>query len=406
MKYFSLYQLNKSVKKLIEGIGKNFWITAEIANIQIRTHGYLELVQKEEQQIIAKSRAIIWWNTLEQLQQKFGKDLDFLLKIGSKILIQVKVTYHEVHGISLVVSDIDPNYTLGELEKKRLETIKILSENGLMEVQKELQLPLVVQKLAVISTPSAAGYKDFKNHLAQNEYGFSFQISLFEATMQGIKSENEIITQINAIFSHKEKFDAILIIRGGGSKLDLEVFNSYQLALKIVESPLPVITGIGHHQDISVADMVANTSLKTPTAVADFLISKASNFEIEITMLFQNIATESNLIIQKQKENLKELQYTIQKEVSQRINFEKIMLSNQQSVFKNNINHFLKMEKLTLENIGKQLKILAPENVLARGYSIIYKDKKAITSVTGLKNKDQIIIKMKDGEVESSVTKL
>ena len=296
--YIDLFTLQSHVKEAVEG---NFtdliWVKAEIAGISCRQNGhcYMDLSQSRNGQVVAKARATVWafrWNLIDR---QFRSVTGSALVAGMEILAAVKVNYHPVYGFSLNVDDIDPEFTLGLGERKRRETIERLAGEGLLDVQKGLRLPALPYSLAVISAKGAAGYGDFRHHLLDNEYGFAFNVKLFEALMQGNEAPASIVRALSEIISSLVHYDAILIMRGGGSELDLACFDDYDLAATIARCPLPVITAIGHDKDHHVADMVAYASVKTPTALADlflglyiaqdqYLVKMSSR----LTMLFNN----------------------------------------------------------------------------------------------------------------------
>lgn len=373
MKFFTLYQLNKSIQKLINDINKDFWIVAEISQVQLGNHCYMELVQKDEDtstNIIAKARATIWHSQLISLHQKLGDHLENILKAGSKVMMKVVVNYHEIHGLSFMVTDLNESFTLGELEKKRQETLRKLAAAGLLEKQQELAIPPVIQRVAVISSPTAAGYTDFINQLEHNPYGYKFQLSLFPSSVQGDRAERELLIQLAKI--DPQQFDAVAIIRGGGSKLDLEVFNSYDIAAQIAQSSLPVLTGIGHQRDTSVCDQVARVPLKTPTAVAEFLIQQMLHFESAMLERFQSLIGNAETILQHQKEQLLLNSQQIYRATRQSLQQQAIKLSNQELMLQSRLGNILNHENLKLSHMAKQIQSLSPENILAKGYSITY----------------------------------
>jgi len=279
-----LAELNLEVQSVIRGhFPDNVWVIAEISEIKINTtgHCYLELIEKDQStdKITAKARATIWSFTFRMLKPYFESATGYELKQGLKILISVKVEFHEVYGYSLNITDIDPTYTLGDIERKRQEIIARLQKEGVFLMNKELPLSPVPQKIAIISSETAAGYKDFIDQLDHNPYGYIFYRHLFPGIMQGEQAESSIIQAFEKIFSYTDFFDAVVIIRGGGSKSDLGTFDNYNIAYYITQFPVPVLTGIGHEQDETITDMVAHTRLKTPTAVAEFLINRVNEFE-------------------------------------------------------------------------------------------------------------------------------
>ncbi len=405
MKYFTLLQLNKSVQKLVNEINRDFWIVAEISQIQLGTHAYLELVQKENEKIVAKSRANIWRNQLIVMQQKLGADVEHLLKAGSKVLLKVVVSFHEVHGMALLVNEIDASYTLGELEKRRQETILALEEEGLMDLQREIYLPRVCQRIAVISSPTAAGYSDFVNHLAQNAYQYQFHLTLFPSSVQGERAENELIQQISEANRQNptKKFDCLVIIRGGGSKLDMEVFNSYQLCSEIAHSNLPVLTGIGHQRDTSVADMVANHALKTPTAVADFLIQQLLHFESDLVETFNAVVSQSQTLLQETDMDLSRTGQIVERLANQNIAKADLRLSNLEFSVNSLAKRNLRESSTKISHLERQIEFLNPESILKKGYSITYKNGKPLNPTEKVAQGEEITTFTSAQKIESIV---
>ena len=274
--HIRLVELNSFVKKLIADNTQPQWITAEISEVNehYSGHCYLELIEKDDadEHIIAKAKAVIWSFTYRMIKPYFETTTHERLMAGMKVLVKVEVSFHEAYGYSLVIKDIDPQYTLGDMARKRALIIQQLYAEGVMDLNKEIDLPLLVQRIAVISSPGAAGYTDFCNQLHGNAFGFVFYHRLFAAVMQGTETEASIINALEAVYEHKELFDVVVIIRGGGATSDLSWFDNYNIAYHCTQFPLPILSGIGHDKDVSVVDMVAHTSLKTPTAVAQFLV--------------------------------------------------------------------------------------------------------------------------------------
>lgn len=273
--YVDLFTLQARLKSVVEGVfPQRLWVKAEVSSLNRKQNGhcYLELSQSENGGVVAKTRATIWafrWNIIDQ---RFRSVTGSPLAAGMEILAAVQVSYHPVYGFSLNIDDIDPEFTLGAGERRRQETIERLGREGLLDLQKRLRLPALPYSLAVVSAPGAAGFGDFRNHLTNNEYGFVFNVRLFEALMQGDDAPASIIAAFSRILSSSVHYDAVLIMRGGGSDLDLSCFDDYDLAVTIARCPVPVFTAIGHDKDHHVADMVANTFVKTPTALADLFL--------------------------------------------------------------------------------------------------------------------------------------
>lgn len=309
--HISLFDLNQTIRnKLVEAFPESLWVIAEISEIKVGTtgHCYLDLIQKEERSnnLKAKASATIWASTFRMLRPYFEMTAGRPLSSGMKILIRTTVEYHELYGLSLKVLDIDPTYTVGEMELQRQQTIQKLVDDGVFEMNKQVEFPMVPLRIAVISSEQAAGYQDFMHQLTNNEYGFTFQVTTFNATMQGKDAEPSILRALESVFNSLEEFDAVVIIRGGGAQADLSCFDSYWLAFHIAQFPLPIITGIGHTKDISICDMVSNTSVKTPTAAAELLISKVAEFDSTLTELANTISETVENFIEERLHQLKQ----------------------------------------------------------------------------------------------------
>lgn len=274
--FIDLFEFQSRLK---EGINclfpKSIWLKAEVSAVKARQggHCWLELSQSDEKGLIAKASAVIWSSKYRFIAPYFESVTGSALQEGMVILVEVQVNYSQLYGFSLIINDIDPEYSLGLKEIERQKTIERLVREGLMDLQKELELPLLPHRLAVISAEDAAGYRDFVRHLQDNPYGFSFDITLFPALMQGTDCPQSVIDALDSVLECQEQFDAVLMLRGGGAKLDLACFDDYRMAAVIAQFPLPVLTAIGHDQDHHVCDMVAYAYLKTPTALADELLS-------------------------------------------------------------------------------------------------------------------------------------
>ncbi len=289
--YRTLFQLTNYLKGLIDEklLNKGFWLKAEISQINFSGggHCYLELSENKDGQTIAKCSANIWRTNIQNIRYSLGEDFNNILKKGSEILCFVEVTFDNVYGLKINISDVDKTFALGELEKKKQETIKLLTEQGLINTNKQFSLPIVIQNIGIIGSPNTSGHTDFLTQLRKNEFGYEFNLTNYTCSVQGLKAEGEIINAISE--SLKAQHDIIVIIRGGGSKLDLEVFNSYDLSKSVALYPKAVLTGIGHETDTSVVDMVANTMLKTPSALAAYIVEKNREYEVKILRDYQEI---------------------------------------------------------------------------------------------------------------------
>ncbi len=274
----SLYELNNMLRRGIrEYFPENLWVQAEIAECKENASGhcYLELIEKQEDTdyLRARAKAVIWSNVWIFLREVFIQQTGSQLQAGQKILILVKPDFHELYGLSLVVLDIDPAYTMGEWALRRRAVLLRLEQEGILELNKELDFPRLPRRLAVISSPTAAGFEDFRHQLQHNSGGFVVYTCLFPAFMQGVQAESSILDALDRVLEHQELFDLLVLIRGGGATTDLSCFDSYELASALAQFPLPLLSGIGHERDRSVADMVAHTSVKTPTAAAELILS-------------------------------------------------------------------------------------------------------------------------------------
>ena len=428
-----------------------YWVIAEISelNENYAGHCYLELIEKhpDEKNVRARVKAIIWSNRYRFLKAFFENATGESLREGLKILVKTKVEYHELYGLSLVISDIDPAFTIGEMAMKRQFVIKRLEQEGVFSMNKELKFPTVPQRIAIISSKNAAGYSDFINQLKGNSFGYVFYTVLIETSMQGTETEQGVISALDKIALNSQLFDLVVIIRGGGSQSDLNWFDSYNIAYHITQFPLPVITGIGHDKDISVTDMVANRSLKTPTAVADFLIDSVANEENHIIEISSEIIGSSRIIIEKNRNrietsgvklfplarimmsDIKDLLsgkiieiINIGKEYTLKAGFipanqelrlsssvksfssakEVVLTRNRQNLFNSTIN-FLNMNNLRLTGFINTLNLLKPENVLQRGYSVTSINGRILKGSDRVKIDDLIDTQLYEGTLKSIV---
>lgn len=308
----SLYELTTLVREVISySFEDSYWIKAEIVRVNENASGhcYLELAERSEHTdtLIAQCRGIIWRNIYASILMHFHSVTQRYLEVGMKILFRAKVEFHQVYGFSLHIQEIDPHYTLGEMVARKMQIIEQLKREGIFEINRALHFPLVPQRIAVISSKTAAGYNDFIKHLQENVYRYKFSLQFFQATMQGDRAEKSIISALEKIFQRTEQFDVVVLIRGGGSQVDLSCFDSYLLASHVAQFPLPVLTGIGHEQDESIVDMVAHRALKTPTAVADYLIEAVGSFESRLEELQHQVYTLANQQVVLQKSYLAEV---------------------------------------------------------------------------------------------------
>ncbi len=451
-KPLTLSELNQIIKNTIQTrFDQTYWIVAEISDINFNKNGhcYLELIEKktDEDKIISKIRANIWSYALKMIKPYFEITTGQQLTSGLKVLINAGVEFHEIYGLSLNIINIDPNYTIGDLERRKKEIIKKLREEGVLEMNKEINMPLVPQKLAIISSATAAGFEDLINQLKNNQYGYKFHYKLFHAYMQGDKSEESIIKALEKIFEYEDFFDVVLIIRGGGSKSDLSCFNNYWLAYNIAQFPLPVITGIGHERDETIADMVANMNFKTPTAVAEFLIDKLNSFESTLNnniaeiigyaesvvknnkTIYQNHANYiinkvSNITTEKKSElKLYEQMITktsedfllknsfyIARKTENMKNILKLSFNRSMQIFadynrkiKHNTGKFITNSNFKLTLYNSRIEASDPKKIIKKGYSLTLIGNKPVKNIKTVKKGQQIKTILKDGNIISVV---
>ncbi len=304
----SLSQVIGFIKNLIDTqlANKKFWLKVEISNINFHNSGhcYIEFVENKDGKTIAQCRANIWSSNIQSIYSDLGTDFSNILKKGGEILCQVEVNFNETYGLALNVFHVDRYYALGELERKKQETLNRLLEQQLTEKNKDHALPIVIQKIAVIGSPSTSGHTDFLKQLEKNEYGYRFAIQNYPCQVQGDRAEKEILLRLDELLN--SAVDIIVLIRGGGSKLDLEVFNSYEIAKKIALHTKPILTGIGHETDISIADLVANKHFKTPSALGAFVVSRNHHFEISVQNTHQAVFTFYESYMQRQHHRIKQ----------------------------------------------------------------------------------------------------
>lgn len=358
--HLSLLELNQRIKgTLDDAFEKLVWVKAEISEITVnRTgHCYLELVDADavSKEVLARARATIWSYSFRMLKPYFETTTGQEFTQGIKILISAKVEFHPVYGFSLNIRDIDPSYTMGDMARRRREIIMQLQEDGVFDMNRELELPMVPQNIAIISSPTAAGLQDFLNQLNNNSQNIRFYTRLFPAIMQGTETASSVINALDEVFQYEHFFDVVCIIRGGGAQLDLASFDNYELAYHVAQFPIPVITGIGHDKDETVIDLVAHTKMKTPTAVAEFLVNGAESFaqmlkELESRFgdLIQERLAEQQIFLEQAVQKLKSGVRQLVTEEEHRFKINSLQL-------KNSVPNFLKKQANLFRNYRQQL---------------------------------------------------
>jgi exodeoxyribonuclease VII large subunit len=450
---YTLLELSNQIGKTIEkSFPGNYWLVSEINEIRenINGHCYLELVEKdsENDRIIARARATIWSNTWRMLKSYFETSTSQSLARGMMVLVEVSVIFHELYGLSFNIRDIDPVYTLGDLELKRAETIRRLQREGIFDMNRELPFPVLPSRVAVISSPRAAGYEDFLHQITTNPKKYRFEITLFPAIMQGDNTVSSVTCALEEIFSLENEFDIVVILRGGGAASDLNSFDSYEIASHIAQMPLPVITGIGHERDRNIAGMVAHTDLKTPTAVAEFLVGKFSDLDSEIRGLSSKLAGEVSRVLSDHRQFIKttvrEMPMVTGNNISRKrrhltttgtltgSSATRYMQKNRHRldsyhtgfgfVIKNylltgknkaldsgrkipeKIREMIRKKSGRLEMLDKTLMLVDPVNVLKKGYAMVYRGGRLIKSITEIHTGDLLVTGLQDGKFSSRVT--
>lgn len=383
MEVYNLRELCEWLQDIVGNeMSDRYWVRAEIASMSVRGHCYMELVEKAENGILsAKVRATCWSNVYGMLSAYFAQETGQALHVGMQVLVEVSVEFHAVYGLSLNVLNIDPNYTLGGLAKQRQMTIQQLTEDGVMDLQKALELPSLVRRVAVISSPDAAGYGDFCDQLQHNRFGFAFHTQLYPAVMQGDMAARSVVQALRAIVEQVEEWDVVVIIRGGGASTDLSCFDDYNLASHCAQFPLPIVAGIGHMRDVSVVDMVVNVSVKTPTAAAEWLIERVAV----------------------QVERVERLMLRLQRTVRGAVNAEKNRLAYCQRCLVGSLYQAVASEKNRLSLWNKTIELHSPERIYKMGYSLTTVNGKVLRQQKDVEVGDVLTTHLQDGVVTSIV---
>ena len=429
----SLLELNNIVRRLLEiEMPETYWVKAEISTMQVAYNGhcYMELVQKDSTggNFVAKARANVWKSTFQPLRTRFEMETGQKLSAGLNVLLEVSVSFHEQYGYALVVHNIDPTYTMGDMARRRKEILARLEADGVLELNKELKIPMLPQRIAVISSATAAGYGDFCNPLNGTQYGFGFSVSLFSAVMQGDRAESSIISALDSIAIRAKDFDVVVIIRGGGATSDLNCFDSYMLAMNIANFPLPIITGIGHERDDTVIDMVSHTRVKTPTAAAELLIGVVLDSAAHLQQLSVRFADRIRVLMEEEKHRMTVLSQKIPSlfsilKIKQENLMEQLLIKALVAARKNiadekyNQNRFeerlsvsaknyMTAQKHRLELLERSVDVADPVHVLQRGYSLTICNGHVVKSVGELNPGDKLTTRFADGKIESTVTEV
>lgn len=360
------------------------------------------MTQKDEEtdEIIANASGVIWYKSFLFIKKKLGKLTDAILADGSEVKIKVNLDFHEKYGLKLVIVDIDPSHTLGLHELSKQKIIERLNSENAIDQNEKIKLPVVLQRVAIISSETAAGYLDFINQLEHNQYQYGFEFTLLSSAVQGTNMEREIVASLKYIQKHHKQFDIVVIIRGGGSKLDLSGFDNYKIAKAISELKIPVITGIGHEIDQTITDLVSHTSVKTPTAAANFIIDKNLDFESNILATWEQINTISQRKIVSSKEHLNYIKVNLNNLAAKRASDARHQLETLFTSIKSQLKSLLNEQQLRLEYSQKILANANATDILKRGFVILRQDNKIVTRKSKFKNLKPSSIEFYDGNIK------
>lgn len=450
---YTLLELNKMIGVSIgTSFPDRYWLVAEINDLRenFNGHCYLELVEKESgtDRIVARSKATIWAFTWRMLKPYFETSTGTRLGKGMMVMVEVMIEFHELYGLSFNIKDIDPVYTMGDLERKRAETIRKLEDEGIINMNKSLTLPVLPSRIAVVSSPAAAGYEDFIHQIANDPGKYRIGLTLFPALMQGNNAVKSVTDAMDRVYETGDQFDLVVILRGGGSAADLNCFNSYEIASHIAQFPVPVITGIGHERDHTIAGMVAHTDLKTPTAVAEFLIAVFYELDNKLSNLSGKIAVRVTELLNDKKQiitsNIRELPRIVKNRLrhtaghlsstsgslsktatgyirhsqqnlqSRHIRFgyitnsylqqtKKSLLETRNKILPDVTRNLIRKRSDKLELYNTTIDLVDPENVLKKGYAMVLKDGKIIKTINDLDYGDTIVTKLYDGRINSKI---
>ena len=406
--HLTLSQLQKLVKATLdEAFALPVWVSAEIAEIKINYSGhcYLELVEKggDNGVPLSQARAVIWRTAYARIAGYFEAETGQRLAAGIRILARVMISYHELYGFSLNILDIDPTFTLGDMERQRQITIERLQREGVWDINRENPLPQVVQRIAIVSSRQAAGYQDFCKELGKSPYAFS--LTLFDAFMQGAGAEDSIVAALDAVADRMDNFDAVVLIRGGGSASDLNCFNAYRLCAHIAQFPLPILTGIGHDKDTSVADMVAHTALKTPTAVAGWLVERMTQAEGWLDYAALQLHDATKAAMHASEVRLERLTGDLRQMSGDLLTRQRLRAEHLSALLPEAVRNFLARQATRLDNAAELIAGRSPERILRLGFAVVRTGGKAVVSARGVRKGDALEIEVADGTIHGTAQK-
>ena len=398
--HITLKELQRMVKlALDERFALPLWVSAEISEIKVNYSGhcYLELIEKgaDDGLPTAQARAVIWRNQFPRIAARFEAETGQRLVAGIRLLAKVLVSYHELYGFSLQITDIDPSFTLGDLERQRQQTIARLQEDGVWEMNRSLDLPPVVQRVAIVSSAQAAGYQDFIKEVGKSPY--LFEMTLFDAFMQGAAAEESIIAALCEVAGRQADFDAVVVIRGGGSRNDLACFDSYRLCTYVAQFPLPVVTGIGHDKDTSVADMVAHMALKTPTAVAAWLVDRMADAEGVLDVAALQLHDTTQRLLHDATTRLERFSGDLRETAATGFTRRRMRLEHWAETLPQTVREALARLRMQLDARAEQVAGYAPERILRLGFAVVRRAGRACVSARQVQAGDRLTVEWADG---------
>lgn len=406
-KIFSLFEVARSIRRtLANRYTQSYWVSAELNKLNYYKHSghcYPDLVEKKDGKIIAEMRSTLWRTDYDRINTSFEAVTKEELKDGIQVLIQVTISYDELHGLSLRIIDIDPNFSLGVLAREKQEAIDLLKKHGLFDLNRNLPFPLLPKRIAIISVETSKGLADFTKILGENPWNYHFELLLFPALLQGDRAVNSILAQIENIKSRIEEFDVVAIMRGGGGDVGLSCYNKFDLAKEIAQFPIPFLTGIGHATNETVSEMVAYKNAVTPSELADFIIQHFHNFSVPLINAEKTLTRISQDLLNDARKTLDQELKKFKLACQNLIKTNEALIENNRLELKRNSFIIIKHEQERILQSSRQLSILSPENILKRGFSITYYKGEAIIDPSIVEEGQEITIRVAKGEIKSTV---
>jgi exodeoxyribonuclease VII large subunit len=406
----TLFDLHEHVRRVVAlNYREPVWITAEVSQSnRSRGHWYLDLIEKGDTEaatdgIVAQASAIVWAKDMMAMVREHGPVVERVLQAGSALKCRVRLDFHERYGLKLHIVDVDPTYTLGQLARERAQNLETLAREGLLDLNRALVLPIVCQRVAIISSTDAAGYQDFINQLTTNSFSYEFRLSLWPVAVQGQNAPAEIVAALEEAGQTSNAFDAIVLVRGGGARLDLAAFDQLAVAAAVARCPIPVLAGIGHHTDDTLVDRVAHTSLKTPTAVADFLVERSLDFEQMLLQSGEALRRIGALQLQIHRNQLEKTQITIQQAAHWQLRAATARLDQAELALPQLAKMTINRAHQTLDQAASICAVWHPDAALRRGYSLTLHNGKVVRSASALQSGDVVTTRLADGEVRSTI---